>query len=223
MYQSSKLFDGIKPDELKQILTCIKAYEKSYKRNSYIIMQGDHVTSFGMVVEGTVDIVKENVYGNRRLVTTIEENMIFAESLAAANLEEAPISAVAKTDCRILFVPLERVLFMCASACSFHSRLITNLVKMLATKNLLLNQKLDYLTSRTTRERVAKYFIDTANRIGKTTIKIPYNRNQLAEYLGVDRSVLSRELSKLKQEGILEFDKNTFKIAEVHSLSKYYS
>lgn len=94
---------------------------------------------------------------------------------------------------------------------------------MLATKNLLLNQKLDYLTSRTTRERIAKYFIDTANRDGKTKINIPYNRNQLAEYLGVDRSVLSRELSKLKQEGILDFEKNAFHIVDVHNLSKYYT
>ncbi len=223
MYKSSKLFEGIKPDERRQILTCINAYEKSYRKNSYIILQGDHVTSFGMVIEGVVDIVKENVYGNRRLVTTIEKDMIFAESLAAANLQEAPISAIAKEESKILFIPIERLLVMCAKSCSFHNKLITNLVKMLATKNLLLNQKLDYLTSRTTRERIAKYFIDTANREGKTKITIPYNRNQLAEYLGVDRSVLSRELSKLKNEGILDFEKNTFNIADVYNLSKYYS
>jgi len=223
MYLSSKLFEGIKPNEFKHTLDCIQAYEKSYTRGSYIIMQGDKVDNFGMVIEGVVDIIKENIYGNRRLITTIEKNMIFAESLAAANLEESPISAVAKDNCRVLFIPLDRLLVMCSKSCSFHNQLITNMVKMLATKNLLLTQKLDYLTSRTTRERVAKYFIDTANRVGKTTIKIPYNRNQLAEYLGVDRSVLSRELSKLKQEGILTFDKNTFRIVDVHNMSKYYS
>lgn len=223
MYLSSKLFEGIKQSELTHILTCIRAYEKSYPKNSYIILQGDKVKNFGVVIDGSVDIIKENVYGNRRLITTIEKDMIFAESLAAAGLDESPISAVAKEKCKILFVPIDGLLIMCSSSCGFHNRLITNLVKMLATKNLLLNQKIDYLTSRTTRERVAKYFIDTANRDGKTHIKIPYNRNQLAEYLGVDRSVLSRELSKLKQEGILDFDKNTFHIVDVHSLSKYYS
>ena len=223
MYESGKFFEGIKPDERKHILSCISAYERSYKKNSYIILQGDKVTSFGVVTEGSVDIVKENIYGNRRLVTIIEKNMIFAESLVAARLEEAPISAVAKEDCRILFIPLDRLLVTCSSACSYHNKLITNLVRMLASKNLLLTQKLDYLTSRTTRERVAKYFIDTANRGGETKIEIPYNRNQLAEYLGVDRSVLSRELSKLKNEGILNFEKNTFDIVDVHALSKYYS
>ena len=223
MYQSSKLFEGIKPEELKHILVCIKAYEKSYPKNSYIILQGDKVTSFGVVMAGCVDIVKENIYGNRRLITTIEKDMIFAESLVAAGWDESPISAVAKQDSRVLFIPLDRLLIMCSSSCSFHNKLIINLIEMLATKNLLLTQKLDYLTSRTTRERIAKYFIDTANRKGKTTIKIPYNRNQLAEYLGVDRSVLSRELSKLKNEGILEFEKNTFHIADVHSLSRFYS
>ncbi len=223
MYQSSKLFEGIKPEELKRILVCIKAYEKSYSKNSYIILQGDKVTSFGVVMAGSVDIVKENIYGNRRLITTIEKDMIFAESLVAAGWDESPISAVAKENCRVLFIPLDRLLIMCSSSCSFHNKLIINLIEMLATKNLLLTQKLDYLTSRTTRERIAKYFIDTANRNGKTTIKIPYNRNQLAEYLGVDRSVLSRELSKLKSEGILEFDKNTFHIVDVHSLSRFYS
>ncbi|MEX1377170.1 MAG: Crp/Fnr family transcriptional regulator [Eubacteriales bacterium] len=223
MYESGKLFEGISPEQKTQLFACIGAYEKSYKKGSYIIFQGDHVKSFGMVMDGTVDIVKENIYGNRRLVTTIEKDMIFAESLVASRMEEAPISAVAREDSRVLFIPLDRVLITCSSACAFHNRLITNLVRMLASKNILLNQKLDYLTSRTTRERIAKYFIDTANREGETKIEIPYNRNQLAEYLGVDRSVLSRELSKLKQEGILEFEKNTFDIANVHELSKYYS
>lgn len=223
MYLSSKLFEGIKPEEFSHTLDCIKAFEKSYHKGSYIIMQGDKVKNLGMVITGKIDIVKENIYGNRRLITTIEKDMIFAESLAAAGLEESPISAVAKEDSRVLFIPLESLLVMCSNSCAFHNRLITNMVKMLATKNLMLTQKLDYLTSRTTRERVAKYFIDTANRMGKTTVKIPYNRNQLAEYLGVDRSVLSRELSKLKQEGILSFDKNTFHIADVHEMSKYYS
>jgi len=123
----------------------------------------------------------------------------------------------------VLFIPIDRLLVMCATSCTFHNRLITNMVRMLAGKNLILNQKLDYLTSRTTRERIAKYLIDTANREGKTKIKIPYNRNQLAEYLGVDRSVLSRELSKLKKEGILDFEKNTFQIVDVHEMSMYYS
>jgi len=223
MYQSSKFFEGINIVDMKQLLGCISAYERSFKKNSYIILQGDKVTSFGVVIEGSVDIIKENIYGNRRLITTIEKNMIFAESLVAARLEESPISAVAKEDCKVLFIPLDRLLITCSSACDFHNRLITNLVRMLASKNLLLNQKLDYLTSRTTRERVAKYFIDTANRDGNMRIKIPYNRNQLAEYLGVDRSVLSRELSKLKNEGILDFDKNTFNIVNVHELSKFYS
>lgn len=223
MYLSSKLFEGIKPEEFKKTLNCINAFEKSYHKGAYIIMQGDKVTNLGMVISGKIDIAKENIYGNRRLITTIEKDMIFAESLAAAGLEESPISAVAKEDSRILFIPLDRMLVMCSNSCTFHNQLITNMVKMLATKNLMLTQKLDYLTSRTTRERVAKYFIDTANRAGKTTIKIPYNRNQLAEYLGVDRSVLSRELSKLKQEGILEFDKNTFHIINVYEMSQYYS
>ncbi|MBN2878238.1 MAG: Crp/Fnr family transcriptional regulator [Clostridia bacterium] len=223
MYQSSRLFEGVTQQEFKQVMSCIRAYEKSYAKNSYIIMQGDRVTSFGMVTEGSVDVIKENIYGTRRLIATIEKDMIFAESLAASGLEESPISAIAREDCKVLFIPIDRLLVMCATSCPFHSRLITNMVRMLAVKNLILNQKLDYLTSRTTRERIAKYFIDTANREGKTRIKIPYNRNQLAEYLGVDRSVLSRELSKLKKEGILDFEKNTFQIVDVHEMSMYYS
>jgi len=223
MYQSNQLFQGVTQQEFKHVMSCIRAYEKSYAKNSYIIMQGDKVTSFGMVTEGSVDVIKENIYGTRRLIATIEKDMIFAESLAASGLDESPISAVAREDCKVLFIPIDRLLVMCATSCTFHNRLITNMVRMLAVKNLILNQKLDYLTSRTTRERIAKYFIDTANREGKTQIKIPYNRNQLAEYLGVDRSVLSRELSKLKTEGILDFEKNTFRIMDVHKMSRYYS
>lgn len=223
MYKNIKLFKGILPNEMQPMLSCISAYEKSYKKNSYIILAGDKVENFGVVVEGAVNIIKENVYGDRRLITTIEKNAIFAESFVAAHLDEAPVSVVAKEDCQILFIPLGNALMTCSASCSFHNRLIHNLVGMLANKNIMLNQKLDYLTAKTTRERIAKYFIDCANIQGKTTITIPYNRNELSEYLGVDRSVLSRELSKLKQEGILEFNKNTFHISEPKTLGKYYS
>jgi CRP-like cAMP-binding protein len=134
----------------------------------------------------------------------------------------SPVSVLAKQDCTILFVPIDRLLSTCGNSCAFHNKLIHNLVAILASKNLFLNQKIDYLSAKNTREKIAKYLGDAISINKSTTVTIPYNRNDLAEYLGVDRSVLSRELSKLKKEGVLDFDKNTFTILMPETLSELY-
>lgn len=223
MYENIELFYGISDEHMKDMLQCISAYKKSYKKNDFILLAGDKIEHIGIMIDGAVNIVKENLYGDRRIMMTAERNDIFAESIAASDIKESPVSVIAKEDCTILFVPFERLLFTCANSCSYHNRLIHNLVAILAGKNLFLNQKIDYLSAKNTREKIAKYLGDFISRAKKTTVTIPYNRNDLAEYLGVDRSVLSRELSKLKKEGVLDFDKNTFDILLPETLTSLYA
>lgn len=223
MYQNIQLFAGIEPEDMHGLLDCISAYTKNYKRGEFLLLAGDKVQSIGIVLTGAVNIVKENLYGDRRIMMTAEKNDIFAESIAAADIPISPVSVVAKQDCTILFVPIDQLLFTCGNSCAFHNKLIHNLVAILAGKNLFLNQKIDYLSARNTREKIAKYLGDFASIAKSTTVTIPYNRNDLAEYLGVDRSVLSRELSKLKKEGVLDFDKNTFTILLPETLSALYA
>ncbi|MBT3320261.1 MAG: Crp/Fnr family transcriptional regulator [Clostridia bacterium] len=223
MYQNIKLFAGIGSEEMHGLLDCISAYKKSYKRGEFLLLAGDKVASIGIVISGAVNVVKESITGDRRIMMTAEENDIFAESAAAAEVLHSPVSVIAKQDCTILFVPIDRLLFTCGNSCDYHNRLIHNLVAILASKNLFLNQKIDYLSAKNTREKIAKFLGDFISIKKSTTVTLPYNRNDLAEYLGVDRSVLSRELSKLKKEGILDFDKNTFTILKPETLAALYS
>lgn len=223
MYQNIQLFSGIGNDEMDGLLDCISAYSRNYKRGEFILLAGDKITTIGIVTSGAVNVVKESITGERRIMMTAEPGDIFAESIAAADINYSPVSVIAKTACTILFVPIERLLFTCGNSCDYHNRLIHNLVAILASKNLFLNQKIDYLSAKNTREKIAKYLGDFIAIKKSTTVTIPYNRNDLAEYLGVDRSVLSRELSKLKKEGILDFDKNTFTILMPETLTELYA
>ena len=212
MYQNIKLFKGIDEKDLHTMLKCLAAYTKSYDKNEYILVAGDRIKTLGVVLSGEVNIVKESITGERRIMMSAGKTQIFAESIAAAGIKESPVSVIAKKDCTVLFLPIEKLLSTCCNSCEFHNGLIHNLVAILAEKNMFLNQKIDYLSAKNTRTKIAMYLGDMAARRKSTQVTIPYNRNDLAEYLGVDRSVLSRELSKLKKEGVLDFDKNTFTI-----------
>lgn len=222
MYEKIKIFEGVEQENIPKMLSCINAFEKKYRKNEIILLTGDNVFNFGIVLNGSVNIVKENVYGDRRIIMAAEQYDMFSESMAAARVSESAFTVIAKEDSTILFIPLENALSTCSHSCAFHNRLIFNLVAILAKKNLLLSQKIDYLSSKTTRERVSKYLLNCFSKTGNTTLNIPYNRNDLAEYLGVDRSVLSRELSKMKKEGILDFYKNTFRILKPKVISELY-
>jgi CRP-like cAMP-binding protein len=128
MYQNIQLFSGIAPQDMHGLLDCISAYTKKYKRGEFLLIAGDKVQSIGIVLEGAVNIVKENLYGDRRIMMTAEANDIFAESIAAADINFSPVSVIAKQDCTILFVPMEQLLFTCGNSCAFHNKLIHNLV-----------------------------------------------------------------------------------------------
>lgn len=222
MYNDIKLFEGISNEELHGLLHCISAYTKSFTKGEYLFMSGDRIRFIGIVLSGTVDIVKETISGDRRIMMTAVKNNIFAESIATADINESPVSVIAKKDCTVLFVPIDKLLSTCQNSCKFHCQIIHNLVSILASKNMFLNQKIDYLSAKNTRAKIAMYIGDMARTKNSKTVTIPYNRKDFAEYLGVDRSVLSRELSKLKKEGVLTFCKNTFEVLDLEKLEALY-
>jgi CRP/FNR family transcriptional regulator, dissimilatory nitrate respiration regulator len=219
MYEKISLFYGIKQENIPSMMGCISGYHKSYKKNEFIILAGDKIETVGIVLSGSVIVTKENYNGDRKIILTASENDIFVESLVAAGINISPVNVIAKQDCKILFIPMAKLLSSCTHACSFHTQLIFNFVKVLAKKNIDMDQKLDYVSTKTTRQRIAKYLMNQVDALGKMTVVLPLNKNELAEYLNVDRSVLSRELSKMKKEGIIDFDKNTFHILDIQILS----
>lgn len=212
--ENNKLFKGIDKSELEGLIVCLIAKEKNYKKNETLINQGSHIKDIGIVLEGEVQVLKYDVYGSKHIISNIHEGGIFAEVLVSSGITESPVEVIALEDCKILSIPYQNIISTCSMACGKHHQLIFNLLTIFSRKSLKLNEKISYLTCKTTREKIIMYLLNNMNSEDQTRVKIPYNRNQLSEFLSVNRSVLSRELSKMKEEGIIDFKKNEFKILD---------
>lgn len=205
------LFHGIGADDLADILRCLNTVRKRYSRNQPLISEGDEIKSLGIILTGSVQIVREDIAGNRMLVAGLAAGDIFAETLACAGVKESPLGVYANEECTVLWVSVVRMVTTCSNACGFHGLLISNLLRLLAEKNLFLNSRMELLSKRSTREKILAYLIAQPGSNKSGPFEIPLNRNEMADYLCIDRSAMSRELGRLRDEGIIDFHKNHFK------------
>ena len=194
------------------MLGCIGAYLKEYKKNQYIITLEENVEAVGILLSGKVDMIKEDLWGNKTLLVSMQKGELFGESFSCGIVKNATVSFVADTASMILFLPFSRILRTCNMPCKFHHRLIENMVTVIAEKNIVLMDKVDILSKKTLREKIATYLLQEASKQQSLYFDIPLGRVQLAEYLCVDRSALTRELNTMKAEGYIDFDKNTFRV-----------
>ena len=206
------LFEDINSQDLSDMMTCLAAKKKAYKKETYIRYEGDPADFIGIVLDGTIQILQDDYNGNRSILSAFGPGHVFAEAFACAAIKALPVSILAATDCTILFLNIQKILYPCTQACYFHSKLIQNLLKIVSRKNMLLNKKLSYVSRKTTREKLMAYLCDQAKENHSLAFTIPYNRQALADYLGVERSALSAEIDKLKKQGILETDRSYFKL-----------
>ena len=208
----TKLFGGIKAEEIKEALDCLSAYEKSFKKGEIIYRTGQTVTDMGLVEEGSVNITVNLYWGSSIILGNIEKGKIFAETYAAVSGKEMLCDAVAAEDCRVLFINVGKLLNVCKSTCGFHQKIIHNLLRISAMKNLNLSARMLHTAPKTIRGRLISYFSQMAAETGSHEFTIPFSRQELADYIGVDRSALSAELSKMQKDGILTYRKNKFKL-----------
>ena len=207
---SSTLFAGVAAGDLQAMLGCLGGVQRSYGKGQDIFCPGDRIQDIGLVLAGTVHLCWADFWGNRNLLTAVRPGEVFGEAYACLPDRPAPLGAVAAEPATVLFLNVRRILTTCPSACTFHTRVIRNLVETLAARSRTMNEKLIHLTQRTTRDKVLSYLSAESLRQGSSRIVIGYNRQQLADYLSVERSALSAELSRLRQQGILDFHKNQF-------------
>lgn len=212
--KKSKLFMGMDENEITAILPCLHAKKTCFKKNEYILRLGDNVDSVGMVLAGSVNVIKEDYWGNRNIVAKFIPGQTFAESFASVPDITLGVSAVAGEDCEIMFMNMRRILTTCSSNCSFHNRLIQNMVSLLASKNILMNEKNTLISQRSIRAKLLSYLSNESIKHHTAEFDIPFDRQQLADFLSVDRSALSNELSKMRREGIIIFNKNHFILKE---------
>lgn len=206
----SKLFQGFTEDEVHSVLSCLKASAKKYEKGSYILHAGETTDSMGIILEGAVQVINEDYWGERQILGIFTEGQLFGESYACMGDVPLMVSAVAAEDCCVMMLKAHGMLTACTSSCGFHHRMIENLVMILAGKNLALTRKIDHISRKTIRGKVLAYLSYEAGRQKGSSVEVPFNRQQLAEYLAVDRSALSAELSRMQKEGIITFKKNYF-------------
>lgn len=207
---NTALFRGASPQEAEAMLNCLGAAERGYTKGEQIYHSGDYVTDLGMVLSGSVLIQTDDLWGNTTVLDRIGPGQIFAETYACVPGEPLMVDVVAAEGTQVLFLNVERVLRVCSHTCAHHSKLIRNLLLLSAQKNLNLSRKIFYTSSKTIRGRLLSYLSYQARRNGTPSFTIPFNRQQLADYLNVERSALSNELSKMQRDGLLVVEKNHF-------------
>lgn len=207
------LFQGLEDDEINAMLTCMSARTVEAKRGTYLLSSGEQTGSIGVILSGCIHIVKDDFWGNRVILSEVQAGDMFGETYACVG-ETLEVSAVAAQDSQVLKLDVSKLLTVCTSGCAFHSRIIRNLVNVLARKNLMLTGKMDHMAKKTTREKLLSYLSAQSKKTGSPAFTIPFNRQQLADYLGVDRSAMSTELGRMQQDGLLTYEKNRFYLLE---------
>ena len=210
----SPLFRGITAEDLERLLPCLGGGARSYSAGAAILLAGTPAGQMGLVLSGRVQVVREEFSGHRSLLAELEPGELFAETFACAPALPGglPVTVLAAEDCAVLLLDLKRVVGTCSNSCPFHTRLVRNLLGVLAGKSLALNRRMVHLSRRSTREKLLSYLSEQAARAGGTEFSIPFDRQGLADYLCVERSAMSAVLSRLRAEGVLETRRNRFKL-----------
>lgn len=216
----SPLFKGMDQNEINSILKCLDANEKNFYKGAYVWHAGDSPDYIGIVVKGQVNIIKEDILGNRTVIANIVPFQVFGESFYIAKADAYPVSAQATVNSTVILLNYEKLTSPCRNLCIFHKKLIDNMLKLIAKKNIKLNDRINCIVKKTTKQKLLFYLVTEMKIHNKYEVSIPFNREELADYLGVNRSALSRELSSLKKSGVLLFNKNNFKLLNLEKLQK---
>ena len=209
---NSPLFYGIKPEDLKPMLSCIGYHIGSFRKGDIVAFEEENIQHIGIIISGAVDMIKEDLWGNKTMLVRMRKDELFGETFACGSDNVSVVTFLVSEDAQILFMPFDRVMHSCTMACVFHHRLIENMVHIIANKNRDLMRKVEVVSKRTIREKLLAYLSIQAQIQESRYFEIPLGRVELAEYLCVDRSAMTRELVKMKETGLIDYDKNCFRI-----------
>ena len=207
---STEFFADVKPEEIRERLACLGANVRSYPKGTCIHHAGDRVSTVSLVTKGSVIIEHNDIWGNRTILGQAMAGDLFAEAYACLGSEPLMISVTASEETTVLMMNLQKVLTTCSKSCPQHQKIAENLLKILARKNLSLSRRMLHTAPKTIRGRVLSYLSFLSTRSHSSHVTVPFDRQQLADYLGVDRSGLSAELSKMQKDGLIRYHRNEF-------------
>jgi len=203
------LFRGINDVELETMLKCLGAETRDVSKDTIILLAGEKPQHVGVVLAGQLHIIREDYDGNRSVIAAVAPGDIFAEALCCAGVVESPVTVMADIDSTVMLLSFSRILHTCPNSCSLHTKLIENMLELVANKNLQLQSRMEIVSLKSVRTKMMHYLESFALTQGRS-ITIPFNREELADFLCVERSALSHELSKMKKDGLIEYRKNKF-------------
>lgn len=208
--QNTALFQGVSLDDLNNMLGCLQTQVFTYQKGEAVFHQGDDLSQIALVLDGKLHIQTDDYWGNHTIIGDLATGDLFGEAYIAPTSGPMQADVVAVTESTVALFTARKMLTVCSNACPFHALVVQNLFYVLAEKNRVLMQKLGHLSKRTTRAKLNSYLSAESQRAGNASFTIPFNRQQLADFLSVDRSAMSSELSKMREEGLLDFDRNRF-------------
>lgn len=212
------LFRGIPGADFPKMMQCLQPIHRKYARGAFIAAAGEPSTGIGIVVSGSAAATKESAAGDRLILTLLEPAMMFGEMAAFSDAAAWPATVVAQSECEVVFISASRIIGQCASGCPFHRQLIHNMLAIISNRALMLNRKVEYLLMRSVRAKVATYLLEQYLRIGKATFVLPLGRNEMADFLNITRPALSREMGRMRDEGLIDFHRAAVKILDVQAL-----
>ncbi len=206
----TRLFSGVGDEEIEAMLSCLQAKARIYKKGEYILRHGEHPDNIMVLIEGNLHIQRDDYWGNRSIISMVSVGEMFGEAYVAPGSGALMNDVLAVEDSTVIFFDVKRIITVCPTACRFHSAVVQNLFFAISEKNKKLVSKLGFMSKRTTREKLIAYLSEEADRQNSSSFSIPFNRQQLADFLSVDRSAMSNELCKMRDDGLIKFEKNRF-------------
>ena len=210
--KNTQLFSGASDEDIEAMLGCLQAKLCTYEKGEYVLREGERVERLMMLVKGELYIQRDDYWGNRSIISMVGVGEMFGEAYAAPESGPLMNDVLAVEDSAVIFLDIGKLLTVCPNGCKFHAMAVKNLFFAISEKNRKLVRKLGYMSQRTTREKLIAYLSEEAKRQNSGSFSIPFNRQQLADFLSVDRSAMSNELCKLRDEGLIEFEKNRFRL-----------
>lgn len=217
---TTSLFAGISPGVLAVMFDCLQPRLSTHPKNSFITVEGEPFSGLGILLAGEAAVVKENVAGTRSVLTILEPGDMFGEMIAFSARTAWPASVFAQSECSVVFLPPQKITGTCPQACEGHHQLVRNMLLIVSEKALMLNRKVEYLTIKSMRSKIATYLLEQHKLQGKKTFILPFKRNDMADFLNVSRTALSRELGRMRDEGLIDFFRSSVKLQDIESLKK---
>jgi CRP-like cAMP-binding protein len=216
----SPLFRGIEAQDIMSLLDCLKHKECTYNKHEFITIEGHSFEGLGIILKGQVSVAKENAAGKRIMLTILEPGDMFGEMVAFANISVWPATVEALQSCTVLFLSSERIVGTCKTVCPRHTMVIRNMLQIISARALLLNKKVEYLSIKSMRGKISTYLLEQYQKSGKSIFMLPIKRNELAEFLNVSRPSMSREMCRMRDEKIIDFNMASIKIINLEALKK---